>query len=231
MPHAIAVDESTARAFGDSEHPAVNVGRHTAQHLLRWSAKSRGPVLADQLLIRAESPRGHDHGVCLELEFTNRQTRARSTSVHRAWFEDGALHAIDGPAAQRKRVDAMPELDGDEAIGRRLANAPLKGRHDGRARPPRYVEARHGIPRAARYGATSLRPADDREEVHTLRAQPRPILAGGEGNVSLGPLAGPGVFGPIETGRDPPALFRPPLPGAHAPPALVPAGGEKKAAR
>ena len=168
VPHAVAVDERAARAFGDREHPAVDVGRHTAEHLLRRSAKARWPILANQLVIPAESTRGHDHGVRLELEFANRQTGARSTSVHRARFEDTALHAIDSPAAHREGVDAMAELDGDKAAGRRLANAPLKGRHDGRACPPRHVEARHGISRATSYGATSLRPADDREEPHSL---------------------------------------------------------------
>ena len=166
----------------------------------------------------------------LELEFADGQTRARSTSVHRARFEDGALHPIDSPAAHRERVDAVAELDGDKAAGRRLANAPLKGRHDSRARPPCHVEAGHGIPRATRYGAPSLRPADDREEVHSLRAQPRPFLAGGEGDIGLGPFARPVVFGPIESGRDHPVLFRPLLRVANPKPALLRGVDEKEAA-
>src|SRR5229473_8436116 len=103
----------------------------------------------------------------------------------------------------------MPEHDVDAATRCCLAYAPLEWRHDAGAGTPRHVEPRHGIPRAARQRATSLRPADDWEDTDALRAQPRSFLAGGEGDVGFSPLPRPLVFGSIESGRHRPVLQRP----------------------
>ena len=47
----------------------------------------------------------------------------------------------------------------------------------------------------------ALGPAHDRKPAHALLFQPGPHFPGSEGDVGLGPLPRPEVFGPIKTGR------------------------------
>jgi hypothetical protein len=64
---------------------------------------------------------------------------------------------------------------------------------DTRPSAPGDVEARHAAP--APFG-----PLHQREPAHALRVQPWPHLPGGEVDVSLGPLARPGIVVPVEAG-------------------------------
>jgi len=56
--------------------------------------------------------------------------------------------------------------------------------------------------------AAALGPADDRKETQAPRAQPGPLLAGGEINIGLGPLPRPKILVAVEGSGAKPVLQR-----------------------
>jgi len=98
VPHAIAVDHRSAGGFRDREHAAVDVGRHTGQHLVGWRPKPCGPGRTNQVVIAADASRRHDNGLGMEFEVSDRYPRAGSPPLYRARFEDRATYAIDSAA-------------------------------------------------------------------------------------------------------------------------------------
>src|SRR5690606_35748211 len=101
---------------------------------------------------------------------------------------------------------AVAETQLDETLLDAFTHAAHEGLEDAGARAPRDVEPRHRVAVARGGVAAALRPADDGEERDALLAQPGALLAGGEGEVGLGPLAGPVVFCAIELGAAHPVL-------------------------
>ena len=88
----------------------------------------------------------------------------------------------------RKRSSTVPGLDaGAHPAGERLDDAGTGAPDD--------VEARHRVAVAGGGVAAALGPADDREEADALLLEPGALLAGGELEVGLGPLARPVVLG------------------------------------
>ena len=128
--------------------------------------------------------------------------------ARRARREQRAADAVDGAAARRQLVDAVAEAQLHQPLRDRLAHAPLERRDDARAGAPGDVEARHRVAVAVGEVAAALRPAGVRQPAHAHRVQPRPLLAGAEADVRLGPLARPLVLGPVERGGAEPVLQR-----------------------
>lgn len=94
----------------------------------------------------------------------------------------------------------MTEFQGNQAAFDRFPNAVFKGSQHARTRPPGYVKSGDQVAMTDGTVATPLGPADDGKEANTLLAQPGPFLARCKSNVSLSPLPGTVVFGPVEVG-------------------------------
>src|SRR6267143_1833920 len=167
----------------------------------------------------------------MELEFSDRDTRAGAPPLHGARLEERTADPVDRPTTDGQRVHSMPEPQDNPAASHRLAHPSLKWRYDARAGPPRDVKARHGIPRGCGPVAPSLRPAHHREESNALCMQPRPFLAGRKREICLGPLSGPMVFLPIEPGRRHPVLGRELVRIAHTEAPLLCRVDEEEAAK
>src|SRR5690606_13729406 len=120
--------------------------------------------------------------------------------------EDRAGGTDHGRALRDEPVDAVAEAQFDEALLDALAHPPHEGLEDAGAGAPGDVETRHGVAVPGRRVATAFGPADHGEERDALLAQPGTLLAGREGEVGLGPLARPVVFGAIELGAAHPVL-------------------------
>src|SRR5258705_13062791 len=78
--------------------------------------------------------------------------------------------------------------------------------HDRRAGPPGDVETRHRVAVTACVVAAALGPADDGEAPQPAFAQPAALLACGEVDIRVGPLARPVVFRPVEARGAEPVL-------------------------
>jgi hypothetical protein len=89
-----------------------------------------------------------------------------------------------------------------------LSHGVFERRHYTGTGAPRDVEPGYGVARADRPVSASLGPADDGEEADAALAQPRALLAGGEFQVRLCPLAGPFVLFAVEPGVAEPVLCR-----------------------
>ena len=200
VPHPIAVDHAAAGGLDYAEHAPVDVRRHAVQELGRRLTQTRRPAVPDQILVAPNAARGDDHGLSPEPELTHRVPAAGRAPHGRARFQDRSLHSLDHPALQREPVDAVPEPQGEEAALDRLAHPPLERRHDSRPGAPGEVKAGHRITVSDRPVATALGPAHDGEEPDPERPQPGPLLARGEGDVSLGPPPRPGILLAVEAG-------------------------------
>ena len=131
---------------------------------------------------------------------------ARGCSTARARtsrpLEHAARDAVDGAVSDAQLVDAVAEAQLDEpARGGRADAAHERLDHAGPGAPG-DVEARHRVAVADRSVAAALGPADVRQQLHALLAQPRPLLAGGEVDVRLRPAPRPEVL----VGRSKPAV-------------------------
>jgi hypothetical protein len=88
----------------------------------------------------------------------------------------------------------VPEAQLDEPVLDALAHDLDERCEDRGAGSPDDVEAGHRVAVPGCGVPAALSPADDREQLDALRREPRPLLAGGEGEVGLGPLPAPLVF-------------------------------------
>ncbi len=109
-----------------------------------------------------------------------------------------AAYAGDGAAVLDEVVDPVTELEGDQPLADRLPHPALERCDDSRTGPPGEVEARHRVAVTAGATVAALGPADHREHPQTLVVEPLPLLAGGEGDVRLGPAARPVVALAVE---------------------------------
>ena len=101
----------------------------------------------------------------------------------------------------------MPEAQLDEPVLDPLAHDVDERLEDRGAGSPGDVEAGHRVAVPGRRVAAAFGPADDGEDLDALRGEPRPLLAGGEGEVRLGPLPAPLVFVfAVELGAGEPVL-------------------------
>ena len=100
----------------------------------------------------------------------------------------------------------MAKAQRHEALLRALAHAGDERRDDAGSGAPGDVEARHRVAVLGGRVAAALGPADDREPAHAPGVQPGALLAGGEGDVGLGPLARPQV---LRRGRSRPSPASP----------------------
>ncbi|MEA2667985.1 MAG: hypothetical protein QOJ33_919 [Chloroflexota bacterium] len=221
MPHAIAVDYRSTGGLRDGQHAAVDVGRDSGQHLAGRSPQARRPGLTNQVVIAADPPRGDDHRLGMQLELADRDPRAGSPPLHRARFEHGTAHAINGAAAGRQCVDSMTEHQRDPTASNGVTHTPLEGSDDTGPSAPRDVKAWDRIPGTdCRIGA-SLGPAHDGKESNALCVQPRPLLARRKREIGVGPVPWPLVFLPIEAGGGHPVLERQLMRVADAEPPLL----------
>ena len=147
-------------------------------------------------MVGADPAGGHDHRLGAQLELAHRRPRARLPARDRARLEHGA-----GDAGERRRrsevmrIDAVAELQRHQAPGDALAHAALERLDHARPGAPGDVEARHGVPVLGGEVAAALGPAGGGHEAHSLVVEPLALLAGGELDVRLRPLARPRVLG------------------------------------
>ena len=170
-------------------------------------AEAAGPVGPHQVVVAADAAGAHQHRLGAELEAVGDVAVGRAAALGAVGCQDGAAHAGHRPAGHHQRVDAVAESSSSRPAAWALRTRRTNGSST-RAGAPRDVEARHRVAVPAGTAVAALGPADDREEPHALLVQPRALLAGGEVDVGLGPLARPVVLGPVEAGTALPVLPR-----------------------
>ena len=141
-----------------------------------------------------------------ELEGAGRLPAAGGAALGAGGLQDLAADRVDAARAAAQAGDAVPEAQLDQAAGDTRPHPALEGGDQAGAGAPGDVEAGHGVAVPGRAVAAALGPADDREEPHALPVQPGALLARGEVDVRLGPLARPVVLGPVESGGALPVL-------------------------
>ncbi len=208
-------------APGGFQHAAVDVIGNAGEHVLRRLAHALGPVLAHQLMVAAKAAGRDDDGLGLEQEIPEHLARAFLAALDVTRLQNLALHAIDPAAGLAERSDAMAEAERDQPAFLGLAHAPHERRDQAGPGAPGDVEARHRIAVAGGEIAAALGPADDREPAHAHGVQPRPLFAGGEIDIGLGPLARPVVLVAVEAGGAEPVLQGKLARVADAKPALL----------
>src|SRR6476646_9502502 len=113
VPHAVAIDDAGSRRLTRAEHPTVDVVRNAGQHPLWRRTESCRPVGAHEIVISADSARGHDHGLRVYLEFSDDTTQAGESARHVARLEHVPAHARHDAALDHDLVHAAPELKRD----------------------------------------------------------------------------------------------------------------------
>ena len=116
MPHPIAVDQPGSGRLGDRQHPAVHMVRHSLHHELGRIAQACGPVLTYQIEVSADATRGDNYYGGRGREFADDRARALDTSGYIARLEDRPVHSIDRSIGEQEFVDAVPELERDQAV-------------------------------------------------------------------------------------------------------------------
>ena len=201
VPHPVAVDDAAAGVLADADHAAVDVGRDAGDHLLRRRAETLRPGRADGVVVAADAAGGDDDAGCAEAERVDRRARARLAAGDVGGLEDGAGHAGHRAGRHVERVDAVAAADRHPTVVDGLLHAAQERLEDAGAGAPDDVEAGDGVAVAGGRGPAALGPADDGEEAHAHRVQPRALLAGGPLDVGAGPLAAPAVLvGAVEAG-------------------------------
>ena len=165
-----------------------------------------------------------------ERERTGEAARARRPALGIARLQNVAAHAVDRAAGFGQRGDAMAKAERHEAALLGLAHAPHERLDHARPGAPGDVKARHRIAVPGREISAALGPADDRENLQALRAQPGALLARREIDVGLGPAARPVILVAVEAGRAEPVLQREVAAVAHAHAALLGGVDEEQSA-
>ncbi len=206
VPHAVAVDDVAAGGLGDAEHAPVDVVRHAADHALGRIAQPLRPALAHEIVVAADAAGRDDDGLRLECKIADHGARAGMSALDRAGLQDLAVHAVDDPGRGGEATDAMAEAQRGEPLLLALAHAGDERGNDAGPGAPGDVEARHRVAVLGGRVAAALGPADDREPAQAPGVQPGALLGRGEGDIGLGPLAGPEVLLAVEAGRAQPVL-------------------------
>ena len=157
-------------------------------------------------MIAADAPRRDDHGLGRELERALDDTRALLATADQARLEHRPADAGHRSVRHDQLVDAVPEAERDEAARDRLPHAALERLDDAGSRPPREVEARHGVPVPRCRPVAALGPADDREDPMPHLAEPGALLAAREVDVRLRPALRPVILLAVEARAPEPVL-------------------------
>jgi hypothetical protein len=208
VPHAVAIDEVRAGFLADPEHAAVHVRGHPREHLLRWRAHSRRPLLAHEVVVAADAAARHDDGRGTQFEVGGHLPVRGRAAFRGIRSEHGAAHPDDRPLVDDEFVDPVAECQGDQTAVHSRTNAAYEGGEYPGAGSPGDVESRHRIAVFEGRVASAFGPAHHGEEPHALFTQPRSLLSGGEVEIRLGPLPRPGVFVAVESGSRQPVLPR-----------------------
>ncbi|CAI7653774.1 unnamed protein product, partial [Penicillium discolor] len=208
VPHPVAVDEAGSGGGAHALHRAVDIGGHAGEHVRRGSAETRGPGRADEVMVPADAPGGHDRRRRVDLERADHVSGrgdAPGGTVRRQHAPARTGHA---PAGEDEFLDAVSGEDGEPSLPLSLLDGGRERGDDPRPGAPGDVEARDRVPRTEGAVAAPLGPADHREEADTAGAEPRALLAGRELQIGLGPAPGPLVLGAVESGGAEPVLGR-----------------------
>ena len=109
VPHAVAIDQPRTGSRGDVEHAAVDMGRDAGEHNLGGVPMRSRPVAPDHLVVPANAAGGHDHGLGVQFEVTDR-LRFEVLPRGVVGSEYGAAHS-DYSAIGRDQV-RRPDDDG-----------------------------------------------------------------------------------------------------------------------
>ncbi|GMA42332.1 hypothetical protein GCM10025883_43770 [Mobilicoccus caccae] len=212
VPHAVLVDHACPGVLGDADHASVDVSRDAGDHVLRCPAESRGPVPADEVVVRADAAAGHHHGLGPQREVADDLTTRGHPTRGIIRREQRSGDADDRAVLDDQGVDAVAVTERQQPVRRRVAGAVGPRLADAGSGAPRDVEAGDGVAVAARHAVAALGPADERGEPHTVFAQPGALLAGGELDVGPTPLHGPLVLGVLTGQPVPPRAALPVVP-------------------
>src|SRR5581483_2689230 len=163
-------------------------------------------------------------------ELADDSARAGLPAPGSAGLQNVAARALHHAALDCQLADTVAKLQGDQAALRRRTHPPDEWLQHGRAGAPGDMKAWHRVAVPDRAIAASFGPPDDREEAQPLRGQPGAFLAGGKGQVSLGPLARPVILWAVERGGAHPVLERQIVGVADAHAALLRRIDQKQAA-
>ncbi len=190
----------------DREHPSVDVRGHARHHEPRWRPEAGRPRLPDQVVVAADAAARDDHGLRAELEPALLVAVRRPPAVGAVRCQHGPAYAGHLARAARRagrddqRVDPVPEREAQPPGGRVLTHPSREGLHHTWTGAPGQVEARHRVAVPVRASVSALGPPDHGEEPQPHPPQPCALLAGGEGDVRLGPPLRPVILDAIELG-------------------------------
>lgn len=197
VPHAVAVDDAGAGAFGDANHAAVDVGRHAEDEVLRHAGAQAvdGPGLLDGVDAAADAARGDDDGGAAQLKAVDGGTVGGQPAGRVVGVEDAAAHAHGPPRGlvDDQLVDDVAELELHEAPGGGLLDGLGEYADDLGPGAPCEVEPGHRVAVAVSPAVAPLGPADVEEEAHAPRLDVGLHLVGGEVDKGLCPSARPVV--------------------------------------
>src|SRR5699024_10728721 len=180
----VSVHEVRTRGFGDADHPAIHVGRHAGNHVLRCgSPAARRPALAHQVKVSANSAGGDDGARRPELELPHRCSGGRLAARKVRCFQDCAAHAFDagapvGPGTGDQLIDAVAELEADAALLLQLLDLIAEDADDLRPRPPGQVEAWHAVAVTGGIAGAALGPTDGGQNVEPQVLEVAALLIG-----------------------------------------------------
>ena len=199
LPPAASVMPSMRPSTWSGTPQIMRLGGSPSRFGQLWRTRSRLPPMPPEVTMMACAFSAKSPTTVRELACP-RSTRAR--------LQDVAAHAVDHAGRGGEAVDAMAEAQRDEALLLALAHARDERRDDAGPGAPGDVEARHRVAVLGGRVAAALGPADDREPAQAPGVQPGALLARGEVDVGLGPLARPEVLLAVEAGRAQPVLQR-----------------------
>ncbi len=102
----------------------------------------------------------------MQRELADRQARAALPPARRARLQHVAVDAVHHTIGDDELAHAVAEVKANAPGPGVRPHAALERRDDTRPRSPRHVKSRNAVPRLARTGDATLRPADQRKPAH-----------------------------------------------------------------
>jgi hypothetical protein len=145
-------------------------------------------------VVRSDTAGCHEDRPSGELELPNGVAVRGNAPRLVVLSEPGAAHAGDGASGEDELINTVAMEERERAASRRLYGGTGEWLDHTRAGAPSDVETRDRVPVTARPEVAPLSPANGREELDPVTAQPSSLLPGGPLDVGPGPLGGPRVL-------------------------------------
>lgn len=150
VPHTVAVHDSGARRFGDSDHSAVHMIGYPRQHD-RWCRAEPGrPVLPDEVVVTAHSASRNDYRLSANLEVSGDVARTSKPARDFCSCEHLSSHTCYSARRCYDLAHPVSKQEPDDPASLGLAHPPHERLDDPGACAPRHMKARHGVARPIR---------------------------------------------------------------------------------